>query len=142
MLVARAGLAREQRYDRWYALLQQEIDLVAAPNARIVAVGNVVSQLLKRKAFQRNFTPVIHYSGQAGRARSEGIVAREDSFQAFKDSVSHADLVATAQDVLTSARVPAKIREETLTRLKGFALTTSRKQLIFIYKVAFESIRS
>jgi hypothetical protein len=140
MLVARARLAPEQRYDKWYALLQEEIDLVATPNACIVAVGNKVSQLLKRKRFRRDFTPVIHYSGQAGRARSEGIVGREDSFQAFKDSVSHTDLVATAQDVLTSARVPAKIREDTLTRLKRFALTTSRKQLMFNYKVAFESM--
>src|SRR5262249_3834372 len=118
------------------------IDLVATPNACIVAVGNKVSQLLKRNGFRRDFTPVIHYSGQAGRARNEGIVGREDSFQAFKDSVSHTDLVAAAQDVLTSARVPAKIREDTLTRLKRFALTTSRKQLMFNYKVAFESMRS
>jgi hypothetical protein len=33
MLVDRAGLARVQRYDRWYALLQEEIELVAAPSA-------------------------------------------------------------------------------------------------------------
>lgn len=144
MLVARARLARVQRYERWYKLLQKEIDLVAAPNARIVAVGNVVSQHLKRQGFQRQrpFTRVIHYSRRAGKARSAGIVGREDNFAAFRDSVTLEDVVATARDVLTSARVPAEIRDETLWRLKRFSLTTSRQQLIFNYKVAFESMLS
>ena len=142
MLVARAGLEREERYDRWYDLLLQEIDLVAAPNAGIVAVGKAVSQHLIKRGFPRPFTPVIHYSGQAAAARRAGIAGHEDAFQAFKDSVSHDDLVATAQDVLASARVPAKIREETLARSKKFLLTTSRQQLIFNYKIAFESMRS
>lgn len=141
MLVDRAGLAREERYDRWYSLLQKEIDLVA-PNARIVAVGTNVYRYLERRGFRRPFTRVIHYSGQAGSARSAGIVGREDTFEAFKDSVCHDDLFATAQDVLASARVPGKIRDETLSRLKRFALTMSRKRLIFNYKVTFESIRS
>lgn len=142
MLVNRAGLARTQRYDRWYALLQEEIDLVATANAGIVAVGSKVHRYLERPGFQRPLPRVLHYSSQAGRARSAGIVGREDDFQAFKDSVSHDDLFATAQDVLASARVPAKIHDETLSRLKRFPLTISRQQLIFNYKVAFESIRS
>jgi len=142
MLVKRAGLARKERYDRWYDLLQEEIDLVATPNARIVAVGKAVSQHLVQRGFPRPFAPVIHYSGQAGFARRAGIAGHEDGFQAFKDSVSHDDLVATAKDVLASAGVPAEIREETLSRLKNFLLTTSRQQLIFNYKLAFESMRS
>jgi hypothetical protein len=142
MRVKRAATAREQRYDRWYALLQEELDLLAAPSAYIVAVGSKVYQYLERRGFRRPFTEVIHYSGLAGSARRVGIVGREDDFQAFQDSVSHEDLFATAQDVLTSARVPAKIRDETLSRLKRFSLTTSRQQLIFNYKVAFESMRS
>lgn len=142
MLVDRAGLARVQRYDRWYALLQEEIDLVATPNAGIVAVGNVAFQHLKRRRFPRPFKRVIHYSGQAGRARSEGIVGHEDRFQAFRDSVSLADVIATAEGVLRLARVPAEIRGEALSRLARSELTTSRQQLIFNYKIAFESMRS
>ena len=38
--------------------------------------------------------------------------------------------------------IPAEIRDETLSRLARSQLTTSRRQLIFNYKVAFESIRS
>jgi hypothetical protein len=137
MLVTRAGLAREQRYDRWYELLKEEIELVATPNARIVAVGKDVSKNLTKRGFRRHFTSVIHYSGKAGRARNQGIVGREDSFQAFKDSVSHADLVAVAEDVLTSARVPAEIRKDAMDRLMRFALTTSRKKLMFNYELAW-----
>jgi hypothetical protein len=142
MLVDRAGLARVQGYDRWYALLQEEIDLVATPTAGIVAVGNAVSQHLERRRFRRPFTRVIHYSGQAGPARNGGIVGREDDFEAFSKSVTLEDVVATARDVLRAARVPDEFREETLSRLARSQLTTSRQKLIFVYKLAFEAMRS
>lgn len=141
MLVDRAGLVRVQRYDRWYELLQEEIDIVATPDAGIVAVGNVVSEHLERRGFRRPFTRVIHYSGQAAHARSAGIRDREDQFRAFKDSVSLEDLVATADGVLGAARVPAAIRDEALMRLAKSQLTSSRQQLIFNYKLAFERMR-
>jgi hypothetical protein len=142
MLVDHAGLARVQRYGRWYALLQEEIDLVATPNAGIVAVGNVVFQHLKRQRFPRAFKRVIHYSGQAARARNDEVVGNEDSFQAFRDSVLIDDVVATAEDVLRSARVPAVFRDETIARLSRSKLTDSRQKLIFSYRVAFESMQS
>ena len=141
MLVERAGVARVQRYDRWYALLEEEIDLVAAPDAGIVAVGGVVSQYLARRGFRRPFVQVIHYSGQAARARSAFIVGREDAFEALRDSVSLEDVVATATVVLSSARVPDEERERTMSRLLRAELSTSRQQLIFNYKVAFEAMR-
>lgn len=141
MLVEHAGLARIQRYDRWYALLQEEIDLCASPGAGIVAVGNVVSQHLARRGFRRPFTPIIHYSGQAGLARKAAIVGREDSFKAFSGSVSLEDVIATAEDVLKAAHVSSEIRDDTLSRLAKSQLTTSDKQLIFNYKAAFESMR-
>lgn len=144
MLVDRAGLARVERYDRWYGLLQEEINLVATPNARIVAVGKVVADYLylKRRSFARHFTPVIHYSSQAGRARGAGIVRHEESFKGFNGSVSLDDLVTTARHVLEAARVPAEIRDEALSQLEKSQLTPSRQKLIFNYKLAFESMRA
>ena len=65
MLVERAGVARTQRYDRWYGLLVEELDLVAMSGTGIFAVGNAVAQHLERRAFPRPFTKVIHYSGLA-----------------------------------------------------------------------------
>jgi|GEM_PF-6965397 hypothetical protein len=137
-----AGLARVERYDRWYPLLLEEIDLAAYPNAGIVTVGKVVSRHLEQRDFLRSSTPVIHYSGQAGPARNAGIVGREDSFHAFRESVSLEDVVATAEEVLRASRVPANIYDDTLARLARSQLTTSRKKLIFNYKVAFGSMRS
>jgi hypothetical protein len=142
MLVERAGLARIQRYDRWYALLQEEIDLVAVSDAAIVAVGKVVFQRLKRRGFQRPFTQIIHYSGQAGRARSAAIVGHEDGFEAFRGSVSIKDVAATAEAVLRETRVPTEMCNETLSRLSKSQLSTSGQQLIFSYKLALESIRA
>ena len=142
MLVERADLARVQRYDRWYALLQDEIDLVATSDAAIIAVGNIVSQHLERQGFRRPFARIIHYSGLAGRARSAGIVGHEDGFQAFRNSVSMEDVTAMAEAVLRAASVPADISDETLARLARSQLSTSRQQLVFSYKLAFESIRS
>jgi hypothetical protein len=143
MVVERASRARFQRYDRWYALLQEEIDLVATPSARIIAVGNVVAEHLERRGFPRPFTRIIHYSSLAGSARSAGIIGREDSIEAFRDSVSLEDVVATAEDVLIAARIPAEICDETLSRLAGKSrLSASNQKLIFIYKEAFEAMRS
>jgi len=141
MLVNRAGRERIERYNRWYPLLLEELDLCATASAGIVAVGNVVSQYLTRPDFPRPFTPVIHYSSLAGPARSAGVAGREDSFQAFRGSVSLEDVVATAEAALKAAHVPSAIRDETLLRLAKSQLTTSRQQLIFNYKVAFESMR-
>jgi hypothetical protein len=140
MLVNRAGLARIQRYRKWYPLLLEELDLCATASAGIVAVGKVVSQYLERPDFPRPFTPVIHYSSQAGRARRAGVVDHEDSFQAFRGSVSLEDVVAAAKAALETAHVPSKIRDETLSPLEKSQLTTSRQQLIFIYKEAFEKM--
>ena len=69
MLVKRGRVARTQRYDRWYGLLVEELDLVASSRAGIIAVGNAVAQYLERRAFRRPFTKVIHYSGLAAQLR-------------------------------------------------------------------------
>ena len=142
MSVRRAGRARLERYNRWYPLLLEELHLVAAPNAGIVAVGRDVAKHLTRRDFQQPFTRIIHYSGKAGPARNAAVVGREDSFQAFSHSLSLDEVLATAEAVLTAARVPAAFRDETMTRLMRRPLTTSRKKLMFSYKIAFEAMRS
>ena len=63
-------------------------------------------------------------------------------FEKFIGSVAMADVIATAEQVLGSARVPGTIRDETLTRLRARKLTTSHQKLIFNYKLAFETMRA
>jgi hypothetical protein len=141
MLVKHAGSARSERYERWYALLQEELELVSSADTRFVAVGRVVFEHLKKRRFPEAFALVLHYSGQAARARKACTEGREASFESFKASVSLADLVATAEDVLLEAGVPTEIRDETLTRLTKSQLSESRRQLIFHYKTVFQSLR-
>jgi hypothetical protein len=142
MPVRRAGMARLERYDRWYPLLLEELQLVAAPDAGIVAVGGAVARHLALRGFQPPFTRIMHYSGQAALARNAAVVGREDSFQAFSQSLSVDVVLATAESVLKAARVPAVFRDGTLTRLMRRQLTTSHKKLMFSYKLAFDAMRS
>jgi hypothetical protein len=140
MLVKRAGVARIERYNTWYGLLVEELDLVAKSGAGIFVVGNEVAQYL-RSRLPRPFTQVIHYSGLAAPARAAGIVGHEVSFEEFRNSVSLKHLLMTAQKVLASA-VPANFRDETLARLAKSQLSVSRQQLIFNYKLAFQAMGS
>ena len=141
MLVEAASSEREKRYDSWYPLLEEELKLVAREGAHFIAVGRPVAEYLVWKGFPKPLTRIIHYSGQAGRARKAGIVGREGSYESFRTMVSLAELLATARDVLEGAGVPAGMRDETLARLRNGELSESRCQLIFNYKIAFEEMR-
>lgn len=142
MLVERASVERPQRYKRWHALLLEELNLVAAPGARIFAIGNAVARHFERLAFQRHFTKLIHYSGLATRARAAGIAGHENCFEAFMGSVSLGSVLATAEEVLTMSSGSTIFRDRALARLAKSKLTRSRQQLIFNYKLEFEAVRS
>lgn len=142
MLVKCADVARRERYDRWYGLLMDELQLVATPGAGIFAVGNAVAHYLERSGFPRSLTKVIHYSGLAARARAAGIAGYEDHFKEFRGSVSLTHVLATAEDVLIASDVPVSLQDETLARLAKSELSESRQQLIFNYKLTFEAMKS
>lgn len=141
MLVKQANIDRTQRYDRWHALLREEVDLMAVPEAGIFAVGKDVAKHLAARAFPRPFTEVLHYSGQNTAAWGRGIVGHEASFEKFKTTVSIEAVIEAAEKVL-EASVPPPFRAQTLARLRASQLSESRKQLMFNYKLAFESYRS
>ena len=141
MLVERARIARAKRYDRWYALLEEELELLSSAETGFVAVGKKVSEHLARRGFSKPLTPIIHYSGQAAATRKAGIIGREADYESFKASVSLDELITNAKDVLLQADVPDEIRDETLTRLTKSRLSESRRQLIFNYKTSFDSLR-
>jgi len=138
MTVSRAGANRRERYDRWYSLLQEEIDLVATSDAHCFAVGKSVEEFLDERDFQWPFTYLLHYSPQAARARNKGIEGYEDRFEAFRKTVSADDVLGVAEQTLEASSVPSRYQEEALSRLKERGLSRSRKKLIFNYKLAFE----
>lgn len=138
----RAGEEREDRYNRWYPLLREELDLLATEKSRIIAVGKAPYDYLSRKPVELPLTRILHYSSQAARARNKAVEGREDRFRAFEGSVTHADLLDTAEEVLRDASVPDWVHEETVSRLNRRELTTSRQKLLFIYKEEFEEMRA
>jgi hypothetical protein len=142
MLGKHAGAVRADRYDRWYPLLQEEIDLIAAPRACVIAVGKAVAEHLRRREFPREVTPVIHYSPLAARARAARLEGHEDRFREFESSISSKDVLATAREVLDESGVPPEIYKEALTRVARSQLSESRRKLIYCYKLDFEASMS
>jgi hypothetical protein len=142
MLVKQASAARADRYKRWYGLLKEEIDLVAAPDARVIAVGKAAAEHLSLRKFPREVTTVIHYSPLASKARTARLAGHEARFREFESSLSLNDVLATAQEVLTESKVPPEIYEEALTRLARSQLTESRSKLVYCYKLDFEAIKA
>lgn len=138
MPVSQAGTKRQERYGRWYSILQEEIDLVSTSDAHCFAVGKEVFNFLSERNFQRSFSYLLHYSPQAARARDKGIKGQEARFEAFRGTVSIEDVIAEAKQALDEAGLPDRFRDEALNRLEESGLTLSRKKLLFNYKLAFE----
>ncbi|MBI3269006.1 MAG: hypothetical protein HYZ53_08285 [Planctomycetes bacterium] len=142
MLVERANTKRGARYARWYELLVQEIELIAKPGARVIAIGRAVETNLRALGLSRPLARVIHYSGQASRARKAAIKGLEEEFRTFAATLGVDDIVAAAAATLHEHSVPETLAASTLARLSCAKVTESRKMLVFAYKVAFEAIRS
>ena len=136
-----ANVARTERYRRWHELLLSEMDLVAAPNAKIFAVGKAVADYLEESKFPRPLNRIIHYSALSGKARANGIRGQEEDFARFKESVTSAHLRDAANKVFNFSPQMEKFRESTLESIASGDLSESRRKLIYIYKQAFESVK-
>jgi hypothetical protein len=141
MSVARAKVDRIRRYDRWYPLLLEELDLVAAPDAKFFAFGDQVYGYLKQHPFPYPLMPLLHYSSQAAAHRDEGIRGHEIEFQEFKSSVTPERVLSAAEETLAAAGAPQWQRKQALARLAETGLSESLLKLIFNYKLAFEGVR-
>lgn len=140
MLVERAGVERTERYERWHELLREELELLAVPGTKIIAVGKKVEEHLTQQYPDQSFTRVLHYSGQNARWWKEAIVGHEEEFAVFQESVHHRDVIESARAVMGEANYAVQFRDETLARLKKAELSESRKGLLFHYKLEFEAL--
>ena len=106
-----AGNAK--KYDAWYPLLEKELDLVAKPDAKVIAIGSKVDGFLKKKKLcGRVYAGSIpHYSTQVARQRGNMIEGRKKEYENFAAS------------------------------LQGSMWKKSEKKLLFDYKILFECIR-
>src|SRR3990172_6670744 len=133
----RAVKDRTDRYDKWYALLREEIDLIAAPGASVIAVGKSVAEYLRRHEFDKKVTPVIHYSPLASRARTARLEGHEDRFRKFASSISSENILDTAREVLDESRVPTEIYHEAYQIVARSQLSESRRKLVYCYNFYF-----
>jgi len=138
MLVELAGVARKARYQRWYPLLKDEVELIAKDDAKYFAVGRNVENHLSVTQFPRKVTRLLHYSPRADRKAS--IREHEEAFNEFVKTVSHDDVLSVAREIVEESLVPEEIRKFVFTTLEKRTLTNSRLQLMFNYKMAFEAI--
>jgi hypothetical protein len=132
---------RRERWDRWFPLLLDEIDLCGTATTQFIAVGREVASYLA-KQFAKPFTYVIHYSPEARGARKAFAIAHQNSFERFKDTVSIKDILAATEATFCRANLRVDLREQWLKKLARRNLTDSHRQLIFHYKTKFESMRA
>ena len=118
MLTRSPDAGSTEKYEAWYPLLEKELEIVAKPDAKVIAIGTKVDGFLKKKV-QRNrlcgrvYTGWIpHYSSQAASHRGKWIDAGKQEYETFAAS------------------------------LQGSKWTDSEKKLLFDYKISFERIRS
>jgi hypothetical protein len=142
MPVEKANQDRTTRYADWFDLLVQELELVAEPHTRVIPVGGAVAKSLRDLRFPRPLEDrILHYSGQAGRARRAAVAGREDELLAFASSVTLESIVQEASVTLRENDIPMSLIDATLARLRRARLTASRLRLLFAYKHAFEAIK-
>jgi hypothetical protein len=137
MPVSEAGRERPARYEEWYPLLGEELRVVG-PDARVYAVGKSdVAPFLKRRIPLDPDRVLLHYGPQGIAHRYKATREHRDEFKAFRATVSHDEILATAEAV--AAPVRAWVRDSAIRRLSQLELTAPfRLALLFTYKLAFE----
>lgn len=137
-----AGLNRNERYERWYPLLQRELRVVANPGMRVIPIGTKVDDFLKQKSLDWPLEErILHFAKPAAPHRGKASKCDPEGYRQFCSEVSLSRVEQAAKVVLAQAGTGKSLLNLKLNRLRGSSgLTDSRKKLMFGYKVAFERI--
>ena len=102
------------KYERWYRLLREELQLVAKPDAVIISIGNKAASFLAQRGLHGHVGKIPHYSG---RSRQRGNMAKAcpDEWKRFC--------------------------EKPLELPSGTQVSEAKKKWMFDYKVLFECFR-
>ncbi len=142
MLGEDAGKNTANRWETWYPLLREELQLVAQHSAPVIAIGKDVHSFLGSKMLPNVAGWIPHFSGQAATSRAWRKIPEEnmERFREFSDTVSWTHIEKTAERIMTENAIPDI--PGTLNRLRrGSKLSDARKQLMFTFKVQFERVR-
>ena len=87
MLVKVAGRDRKRRWEEWYPLLLEEIEIVGKPGAPVIAIGREVEVFLKKRDLKGlPFYAVPHYSYTAVAHFKREAEKDPEGFKAFTKS--------------------------------------------------------
>ena len=146
MLTKDAKEKPQERWQRWYPLLKQELKVVG-PNAPRISIGNETSLFLSKNWLDKHAGTIYHYSAQAAGRRGEEIEGHKEAYKCFKSKVKLEDVKQTAEKVMREGEMD-KLIDEILGKLgkpdgqsKDRKLSCSSKKLMFDYKVKFERFR-
>ena len=141
MTIRFAGKQRKSRYESWYSLLEEELRLMNKPGkTRLIAIGSVVADFLKRKLLCRRVEKVLHYSRNAAPHRDRAIQRWRERFKEFSESLDLDAFGVSIAKVLNDADMNSYIpyRPE---GGKEYNLTESRRKLMFHYKNRFIELK-
>jgi hypothetical protein len=146
MPVVKANSNREERWDKWFPLLEKELKLVAKKDATVFAIGRRVERFLIQKRDQGKFDYrlkyLLHPANTAAGARKKYIAERQPEFDGFKQDVTEKDLVDFAARILSKEKTEWALQsKKRLKTNKMKELKDSPKMLIFCYKIKFEECR-
>ncbi len=136
-----AQKGREKRWEDWYPLLRTELELVAKPEAPIIAIGADVHRFLGEHMLPNVWGWVIHYSGSAAGARKKIPRSYPYQYRAFRAKVDWEHVEHVAKQVMEKGEMGLMV-DKIIRRLRnGSRLTESRKKLMFTYRIQFERVR-
>ena len=83
-----ASFGRQERYKRWFPLLERELSVVARPNVTVIAIGKSTSEFLSKSKLPR-YTghSIVHYSQQASGSWKKVAESKPKSFKRFAAAV-------------------------------------------------------
>ena len=140
MSVKQAKKDHWAKWNRWYPLLKEELELVANCGAPVISIGKQVERFLNAKGLKNHVGSIVHYSAANGRAQKTAAEQQREAYRAFRCTVGFEDIEAAVCNVLRDEpNAPSIERKlEQLQLSSGF--TEHTKKLVFSYKVCFERL--
>ena len=132
---------RQERYERWYPLLRNELALLQKPGkTRLIAVGKVVDDFLNKKDLCKQVERVLHYSSAAASHRDKAIQPWVKGFKGFCRRFDKDAFRESVRSVLADSPLApyAHLRPK---GGGGHRLTDSRMKLMYHYKNRFRELR-
>ena len=113
------GAQDHDRYERWYPLFEEELALVAKPDAKIISIGNTASKFLAEKGLHGQAGMVAHPAPMGLGFAGKEILAHKECWDKF--------LLDTASK--GTDQFPCGVKK-----------TPARRKLVFDYMIRFERI--